>query len=216
MILKEPLLKRINQSPHKIWMPMDFYDLGNRGIIDKTLQRLTHNHELRRIDRGFYDKPKINKLTGKTDAPDYQAVIDAVARRDQVRILPDGMTCANDLGLTNAVPSQVVVLTDGRLSPITINNLTIRFKTTAPSKLYWAGRPAMRIIQSLYWLSEIFKKDDEAKKNVFKKISVLLLNSDKKNEICVDLKTGLHTLPMWMQTCVKELLLSIEKKQGEK
>lgn len=78
-------------------MPIDFYDLGNRSIIDKTLQRLTHSHELRRIDRGFYDKLKMNVLTGQANAPDYHAIIDAVARRDQVRILLDGITCANEI-----------------------------------------------------------------------------------------------------------------------
>lgn len=215
MILKEPVLKRINQGPYKVWMPIDFYDLGNRSIIDKTLQRLTHNHELRRIDRGFYDKPNINVLTGQANAPDYHAIIDAVARRDQVRILLDGMTCANDLGLTNAVPGQVVVLTDGRLRPITINNLTIHFKPTAPSKLYWAGRPGMRIIQSLYWLGDIFKKDDETQKDIFKKLSALLINSDKGNEICADLKAGLHTLPIWMQDYLKALFLSVKNNMAK-
>lgn len=211
MILKEPLLQRINQGPHKVWMPIDFYDIGNRSIIDKTLQRLTHNHELRRIDRGFYDRPKINRLTGQKEAPDYHAIIDAVARRDQVRILLDGMSCANDLGLTNAVPGQVTILTDGRLRPITIGNLTIHFKLTAPSKLYWAGRPAMRIIQSLYWLGDVFKKDDTTQKDIFKKLHTLLTNSIKSNEICADLKAGLHTLPTWMQDYLKELLLAAEK-----
>lgn len=211
MIVKELVLNRIKQGPYKVWMPIDFYDLGNRSIIDKTLQRLVHNLELRRICRGFYDQPKMNVLTGQTDAPDYHAIIDAVARRDQVRTLPDGITCANDLGLTNAVPGQVIILTDGRLRPITIDNLTIHFKLTAPSKLYWAGRPGMRIIQSLYWLGDIFKKNDEAQRNIFKKLGALLINSDKRNEICTDLKAGLSTLPMWMQDCLKELLLSVEK-----
>ena len=211
MILKEPVLNRIRQGPYKVWMPVDFYDLGDRSIIDKTLQRMTHSHELRRIARGFYDQPKMNMLTGQTDAPDYHAIIDAVARRDQVRILLDGMTCANDLGLTNAVPGQIVVLTDGRLRPITIDNLTIHFKLTAPSKLYWAGRPGMRIIQSLYWLGDMFKKNDEAQKNIFKKLSTLLINSDKGNEVCANLKAGLHTLPIWMQDYLKALLLSIEE-----
>ena len=60
---------------------------------------------LRRIDRGLYDRPKINSLTKKATAPDYRAVIDAIARRDQLRLMVDGMTAANDLGLTDAVPA---------------------------------------------------------------------------------------------------------------
>lgn len=122
---------------------IDFLDLGNRDAIDKTLQRLVKANVLRRIARGIYDKPKINSLTGLFETPDYQKIIEAIARRDQFRMLIDGLTCANELGLTNAVPGQVVIMTDGRLRSIKIQNLTIKFKHTAPSKLYWAGRPAI-------------------------------------------------------------------------
>lgn len=68
---------------------------------------------MRRIDRGLYDRPKINNLTGVLETPDYQKIIEAIARRDQTRLLIDGLTAANDIGLTNAVPSQINVLTDG-------------------------------------------------------------------------------------------------------
>jgi hypothetical protein len=36
---------------------------------------------------------------------DYRHIISALARRDQVRTLVDGLTAANDLGLTTAVPA---------------------------------------------------------------------------------------------------------------
>ncbi len=53
--------------------------------------------------------------------------------------------------LTTAVPARVIVLTDARLRPIRLGNQQIQFKTVAPSRLYWAGRPAMRVVQALYW-----------------------------------------------------------------
>jgi Family of unknown function (DUF6088) len=109
--------------------------------VDKVLQRLVASHELRRIDRGLYDRPTKNELTGKATVPDYRAVIQAVARRDKVRLLLDGMTAANDLGLTTAVPARIEVLVDARLKPIRIGNQVIRFKTAAPSRLFWAGHP---------------------------------------------------------------------------
>lgn len=59
--------------------------------------------QLRRIDRDLYDRPRENNQTKKTAAPDYRAVVDSIARRDQLRLLVDGMTAANDLGLTDAV-----------------------------------------------------------------------------------------------------------------
>ena len=93
--LRSQLLTRIASKPDEIWTPGDFADLGGRAAIDKTLQRLATAEELRRIDRGLYDRPRKNALTGRPTVPDYRAVIRAVARRDQVRVLVDGMTAAN-------------------------------------------------------------------------------------------------------------------------
>ena len=142
--LRSRLLTRIASNPDEVWTPADFADLGARAIIDKTLQRLTTAGDLRRIDRGLYDRPRKNDLTGRPTVPDYRAVIRAVARRDQVRVVVDGMTAANDLGLTTAVPARIEVLADARLKPIKLGNQEIHFKFAAPSRLYWADRPAMR------------------------------------------------------------------------
>jgi hypothetical protein len=116
---------------------------------------------LRRIDRGLYDQPRKNKLTGRPTVPDYRAVIRAVARRDNARILVDGMTAANDLGLAIPVPARIEVLVDARLKPIKIGNQEIHFKYAAPSRLYWADRPAMRVVQALYWLQDMLTQDAE-------------------------------------------------------
>ena len=40
---------------------------------------------------GLYDTSRMNSLTGQFEAPDYQKVIEAIARRDQVRMLIDGL-----------------------------------------------------------------------------------------------------------------------------
>lgn len=139
--LKTQIVQRTAKAgPRVVWTPVDFLDLGTRDAVDKVLQRLVKAGDLRRIDRGLYDKPGANSLTRQPAAPDPREVIDAIARRDQIRVLVDGMTAANDLGLTNAVPSKIVVHTDARLRSIYLGNMIITFKPTAASKLYWAGR----------------------------------------------------------------------------
>jgi hypothetical protein len=213
MTLKDQIIQRIVQGANTVWTPVDFLDLGNRDAIDKTLQRLVNSQSLRRIDRGLYDKPPINVLTAQANAPDYQKVIEAVSRRDQISILIDGMTCANDLGLTNAVPGQVLIHTDGRLRPIKLDKLVIKFKLTAPSKLFWAGRPGMRIVQSLYWLHDTLNDDNNIQQDTIKaKLTDLLQTSNQKHEICQDLKAGLYTLPTWMQKWLQKLLVTFDHK----
>ena len=155
------MLGRIERNPMStVWTPGDFLDFGSRDAVDKALQRLVKSSDLRRIDRGLYDRPSFNSLTQQANPPNPTAVIDAVARRDQIRVLVDGMTAANDLGFTNAVPAKVIAHSEARSKTIRLGNLTIEFKQTAPSKLYWAGRPAMRIVQALHWLRDTMPGDD--------------------------------------------------------
>ena len=158
--LSDRITKLIDAAgPGHAWVPADFASLGNRDVIDKTLQRMVAQDGLRRIDRGLYDCPAMNQLTKRPAAPDYRAVVDALACRDQTRLLVDGMTAANDLGLTDAVPARVTIYTDARRRSIQSGKLIIEFKLAAPSRLYWAGRPAMRVVQALHWLQDMLPTD---------------------------------------------------------
>lgn len=204
--LKAHLLGHILERPQNhVWTPNDFVDFGSRSAIDKALQRLAAAGELRRIDRGLYDRPGKNELTGKPTVPDYRAVIQAVARRDNARLLLDGMTAANDLGLTTAVPARIEVLTDARLKPIRLGNQVIHFKTAAPSRLFWAGRPAMRIVQALYWMQDMLS-DANQRRTVQQQLRKILLDPSTGSTIRHDLKNGVSALPIWMQKLVDELI----------
>jgi Family of unknown function (DUF6088) len=143
------------RAPFGVWVPADFVDLGPRCAVDQALHRLVRAGTIRGITRGLYDKPTLNALTGTSTHPDHRSVIDALARRDSARMIVDGITAANDIGLSDAVPAHTIVHTDARLKSLALGNLTIKFKKTAPSKLFWAGRPAMRVVQALHWLRDI-------------------------------------------------------------
>ena len=207
--LRSRLLTRIASNPDEVWTPVDFADLGGRDAVDKTLQRLAAADALRRIDRGLYDRPRKNELTGRPTVPDYRAVIRAVARRDQVRVVVDGMAAANDLGLTTAVPARIEVLADARLKPIKLGNQEIHFKFAAPSRLYWADRPAMRVVQALHWMQDMLAQDSE-RQRVQTALRRLLADPRHGQAIHDDLRAGLFALPIWMQEFVRELLTSAD------
>ena len=202
------LLTRISASPDEVWTPGDFADLGNRAAVDKTLQRLVAAGDLRRIDRGLYDQPRKNELTGRRTVPDYRAVIRAVARRDQARVVVDGMTAANDLGLTTAVPARIEVLVDARLKPIKLDGQEIHFKFAAPSRLYWADRPAMRVVQALHWMQDMLSQDSE-RWRVQDVLARILVDPRHGHAIRDDLRAGLSALPIWMQEFLRALLSSL-------
>jgi Family of unknown function (DUF6088) len=158
--LKDSITDRMaTRAPFGVWVPADFADLGRRGAVDQVLHRLVRAGMIRRITRGLYDKPNLNALTGKSTHPDPRSVIDALARRDSARMIVDGITAANDIGLSDAVPAHIIVHTDARLQSLAQGNLTIHFKKTAPSKLFWAGRPAMRVVQAIHWLRDTLQSD---------------------------------------------------------
>jgi hypothetical protein len=190
------------QAAGRVWVPADFAHLGGRDAVDKALQRLIAAGELRRIDRGLYDRPLANKLTHRPTPPDYRAVVEAIARRDQLRLLVDGMTAANDLGLTDAVPARVTIHTDARRKSVKLENLTIEFKQTAPSRLYWAGRPAMRVVQALHWLRDALTTDDKALR---RKLARIVSDPEQGPSIRRDLLEGFNAMPIWMQEIVREL-----------
>jgi len=207
--LKRAILDRIRRDKSvQVWTPNDFLDLGTRPAVDKALQRLATSGELRRIDRGLYDVPRVNALTGKQSTPNYTAIIEAVARREKARFLPDGITAASQLGLTNAVPAKVTVHTDARLRPIHLDKLVIDFRLTAPSRLYWAGRPAMRIVQALHWLHDLLPTEGDS---ILKKITEILEDPKHGKAIRDDLRAGLDALPVWMRDKVTRLLLRADE-----
>lgn len=189
-------------GPGHVWVPSDFAHLGSRDVIDKTLQRMVLAGQLRRIDRGLYDRPTLNRLTGRATTPDYRAVVDAIARRDRLRMLVDGMTAANDLGLTDAVPARVIVHTDARRRAIKLDNLNIQFKQTAASRLYWAGRSAMRVVQALYWLKDTLASDHD---RIMARLVKILADPVHGDVIRTDLLDGFSMLPEWMQSLLRGL-----------
>ena len=212
--LRSKLLARVASQPDEVWTPADFADLGGRAAIDKTLQRLAAAGELRRIDRGLYDRPRKNSLTGQPTVPDYRAVIRAVTRRDQARVVVDGMTAANDLGLTTAVPARIEVLVDARLKPIKLGKQEIHFKFAAPSRLYWADRPAMRVVQALYWMQDMLSHDDE-RDRVGDVLRRLFADPKHGKAIRDDLRAGLSALPIWMQEFLRDLVTPVDTNEAE-
>lgn len=207
--LRSRILDRVAAGPDEVWVPGDFADLGNRAAVDKTLQRLVATGGLRRIDRGLYDRPRTNGLTGQTTVPDYRAVIRAViravTRRDQARAVIDGMTTANELGLTTAVPARIEVLVDARLKPIRLGRQEIRFRYAAPSRLHWANRPAVRVVQALHWMRHMLSRDDE-RERIRAALHRIFADPKHGQAILDDLAAGFSALPIWMQEFLRDLL----------
>jgi hypothetical protein len=150
-----------NQMVHRIigrrrgwcFTPTDFLDIGSRQAVDTALSRLAKSGRIRRLARGLYDYPKSHTKIGLL-SPSPEAVIEALTRRDRVRLQPTGAYAANLLGLSDQVPTKVVYLTNGPSRRIRIGNQEIILKTMAPRFMATAGRPSGTVIQALRHLGK--------------------------------------------------------------
>lgn len=144
--LRRSILGRIKRDKSiQVWTPNDFLDLGPRSAIDKALQRLVLAGSVRRIDRGLYDVPRANSLTGKPSSPDYTAIIDAVARREKARLLPMESRRPTNWALPTQYRQKLRFTQTPGCARFTSIDSSSTSNPTAPSRLYWAGRPAMRL-----------------------------------------------------------------------
>lgn len=138
--------------------------------------------------------------------PPRSAFIDAIARRDKLRVLVGVMTAANDLGLTTAVPARSTIHADTYPRTIEIEAnagdpnatkpviYTLDFKRVAAKTAFWAGRPAMRVVQALNW----FRDDRSSLEPAVSGIIRHLTQSPHCQGILQDLQEKIHALPAWM------------------
>ena len=168
--------------------PRDFRGLGSRDAVDQALSRLVKAGKLRRIGRGLYDMPRFSAVLGRPAPADIDAAVSALARRDGVRVMPDGPAAANRLGLTNAVPSKASYITDGPSRTLKIDGRTVRLRHGRPKIMQWADRPAAPVVQALEWLGPDAAGDHRV---------VAILRRRLPDEVKHDLAQNINDVPGW-------------------
>ena len=177
--------------------PRDFLGLGSREAVDQALSRLTKANKLRRIGHGLYDMPRFSSVLGRSAPADMDAVVSALARRDGVRIMPDGLAAANRLGLTNAVPARASYLTDAASRTLQIDGRTVRFRHGKPRIMQWAGRPAAPVVQALDWLGPAAARDAQV---------VAKLRRGLTDDVKHDLEENISDVPGWAAPLVRSIV----------
>lgn len=188
--IADKIMKRVSARSRGKWVctPKDFLDLGSRGAVDQALSRLVRTGQLRRAGRGLYDVPRMSTVLKRPAPVDLDAAIKALARRDGVRVLPEGLVAANQLGLTNAVPAKVSYLTDGYTRTLNIDGRTVRFRHAGPSVMQWAGKPAAPVVQALRWLGPDLAADPQVVTNLRRRLP---------DDVKRDLLRNSRDLPGW-------------------
>lgn len=180
----------------QVFSPREFLDMGNRAAVDKALSRLVAEGVLRRIGRGLYDWPRISSILNRPAPPNVQKAVWAIAKRDQLRVIPDGIVSANRLGLTNAVPAKTSYVTDRVTRTFKIGSRTVEFRHAQKILIAWFNRPGIEVIQALHWLGRKAAREAAV---------ISLLRSRLSEIIKADLLDGLDIVPSWMKPIIKSV-----------
>ncbi len=151
---KDRLLWKIRE--HKqgwAFSASDFLAEFSRGELDVALSALVASGDIRRVMRGIYDYPLYSAILEKKIAPDIGQVAQAIARKFNWRIYPDGNTALNYLGLSNQVSVRATYLSDGPSRAYEIASRTLAFRHAAKRELALSPK-ANLVIQSLRAVSE--------------------------------------------------------------
>lgn len=193
--LEEKILSRFyGQGRGHVATQKHFLNLGSRDGVDKALSRLTQNGKLKRIARGLYEYPRVDKLLGEL-SPDLDRVAKAMAGREGIRLQPTGAYAANLLHLSEQVPMKVVFLTDGSSKKAQIGHQMIELRNASPKRMQLAGRISGLVFEAL---REIGKEhiDD----GIVERLKASL-TPEQKGKVLHDLREA----PAWMHATIREV-----------
>jgi hypothetical protein len=177
-----------------VFTPSRFLDLGSREAVDKVLSRLVQKGTIRRLARGLYDYPEHHQIMGIL-APSPDAIAQALAGKQGIRLQPSGAYAANRLGLSTQVPARIVYLTDGPSRTVRVGNQEIRLQRTTPRIMGPSDRISGLVIQALRHLGQ--RHVDDA---VIQTLQRKLSDQDKKRLI-----KDIAYAPAWVGKHLREI-----------
>lgn len=171
-----------------------FTSIDSARSVNKALERLVNAGELQRVATGSYVRPEKDPVLGFVQ-PGIEAIAQAIAKRDNARIVPTGSYALYKLGLTTQVPLNVVYYTDASPRKIKIGQQHITFKKASAKNLVASGEISRLAIQALRTIGKDAVQEEEVEK-----IKELL-----KKETPYHLQHDLKLAPQWIRTLIGPL-----------
>ncbi|HAT3863315.1 TPA: hypothetical protein RG334_001757 [Legionella pneumophila] len=172
--------------------PADFSNIANNDVVRQTLSRLSRVGFIDRLAQGVYYYPQYHDVLGKLP-PKTEAIIDAIQNAYHIKCQPTGAYAANLLGLSEQMPTNIVLLTDGPSKKIKIGNKNIIFKRTTPKNMSTAGTITGLIIQAVKYIGK-----EHIDKKHLKQIKNRLSEEQIKH-----LHREIYLAPAWIAKLIK-------------
>ena len=183
------------RSSASVFMTKDFRKFGKGPAIGQALARLVKAGRLRRVRHGLYDLPRAHPILDQTPT-DPTEMVRALMKDSGAKWQFSGAYAANLLGLSEQVPAQIVVFTDGTPRRVALGKLIIVFRHAAPRNLLGAGGPAGMVIQALKYM----------KRAGLTPAGVAQLSRRIDAATKADLATLTPNMPVWMQPLINRIV----------
>lgn len=120
--------------------------------VGRVLSSLTEEGVLVRLSPGIYVKPRMSRFGPVM--PSVEKVVEEIAVRDKVQVLPSGAAALNALGLSTQVPVSYCFLTMGSARTLMIGNKKVTLKRGVPRNFAYRTRLIALLVQALRALGE--------------------------------------------------------------
>ena len=191
------LRQRIKAMPEDCILFRSDFPEYHTEFVGSILSELTTEGMLVKIAHGIYAKPRRSKFG--VVLPSVDKVVQAIATRDNAKVLPSGMTALNALGLSTQVPMNYTYLTTGSERTVNLSNRKVVLKRGVPKNFCYGTRLISLLVQAL----KALKKENvgESELNVIRQL--VLKETDKET-----LVKDIDMMPAWMKRIIKPMLIA--------
>ncbi|WP_434335180.1 DUF6088 family protein [Mycoplasma capricolum subsp. capricolum] len=160
----------------KVFISNDFLDIASNETVRRTLNKLAHEHKIRRIMNGFYYNPEYSELIHEYEMFTINELAFSIARKYNWEIAPFGIACLNILGLSTQVPAKMIYVSNGKNKTYKIQKREIEFKKVNNKEISNMSLKTKIVIQAI---KEIGK--NELNQKDINKIQNQLSDTEKQN-----------------------------------
>ena len=191
----ETLRKRIEAMPEdSVLFRSDFPEYHSE-FVGETLAELTNEGVLVKLAQGIYAKPRMSRFG--VVLPSVEKIVQAIAVRDNAKVLPSGMTALNALGLSTQVPMNYTYLTTGSQRTVKLTNRQVVLKRGVPKNFWYETRLIALLVQALKTL-----KQENVGQEELQIIRSLIEKEPDKGTLAKDV----DKMPAWMKRLIKPML----------
>ncbi|MCH5172410.1 MAG: hypothetical protein J1F31_06260 [Erysipelotrichales bacterium] len=195
MSLQNLILEKIEYKQLGAFTASDFLEFARYDAVRKALDRLEDSNQIRRIIRGVYDRPRINRRFNMPEPPRIEDVAYAIARQYNWYICPSGSFALNKLGLSTQVPARYVFVSNGPYVSYTIEGMRLIFKHTTSRETIRFSPITQLVIQAIKAIG---------RRNISKDDVVYLRKSLNYKDKDILLDEGRRT-SIWIYEIIKEI-----------